>query len=103
MDYSGVTPLHVSGGEMSHLLAWSLNAYTIFVTLKIFESLHNTICLPPKFCIFKLLLKSSRTRFPCLHSRDINAQGVGRILPTPRVFISGYANTGKQFSIALNL
>ena len=25
---------------------------------------------------------------------------MSRILPTPRVFISGYANTGKTFSIA---
>ena len=97
MDYSGVTPLHVSGGEMSHLLAWSLNAYTIFVTLKIFESLHNTICLPPKFCIFKLLLKSSRTRFPCLHSRDINAQGVGRILPTPGCLYQAMQTQGNNF------
>ena len=68
MDYSGVTSLHVIGGEMSHLPAWSPNAYTIFVIPKIFESLHSTICLPPQNCIFELLLKSSRTRFPRLHS-----------------------------------
>ena len=29
-----------------------------------------------------------------------NTRGVVRILPTPQVFISGYANTGKKFSIA---
>ena len=38
---------------------------------------------------------NNRKRFPCLHS-------LSRILPTPRVFISGYANTEKnlKFSIA---
>ena len=56
------------------------------------------------FRICTLLCLSNRKRFPCLHSLIYTPEGLeellSRILPTPRVFIAGYANTGKKFYIA---
>ena len=34
-----------------------------------------------------------------MQTRD-EVEGLHNCLPTPRVFISGYVNTGKKFSIA---
>ena len=65
-----------------------------------------------------VLLKHQKT-FSVFAQPDINTRGAGRILdspanprqsrpfaqlltilPTPRVFVLGYANTGKKFSVA---
>ena len=53
-----------------------------------------------EFCVFftgKLFYKSNRKRFPVFAYPDINTRGIGRILPTPLVFISAYANTENVF------
>ena len=42
-------------------------------------------------------LKAIEHFFPVFAYPDINTRGVGRILPTPLVFISGYANTENVF------
>ena len=59
----------------------------------------------------RIIYLSNRKRFPCLHSLIWTQEGLGefetvihsrdeveglRILPTPRVVISGYGNTGKK-------
>ena len=56
---------------------------------------HNKRVL--RFFLSKLIYKSNRKLFPVLNTR-----GVGRILPAPLVFISGYANT-ENFFYCLNI
>ena len=47
---------------------------------------------------------SNRERFPCLHKKHErgweNSRQLPRILPNPRVFISGYVNTERKISTA---
>ena len=42
-------------------------------------------------------MKAIENFFPAFAYPDINTRGVGRILPTPLVFISGYANMENVF------